>query len=136
MEKIKEVIIYHSTYIIRANDIKAENYHVNLEIFRSVGECYSEEGVDYDPPRKCFPRKGETNSLNTTYDLADAQRVLQGYIKWDGCSDIDFFPDHGGNEHFCGKPGAVGLGALIDHAYEFAREIMGDKVLDDCFYDL
>lgn len=131
--KIKEITINNALYFLVAKDLDPENYHVNLTAIACVGETISEKGVDYDPPKKNFARRGAIHSLDTTYELDDAQRVFSGSIKWDGCSDIDFFPDEEGNNHFCGKQSAIDLGLLLGEAYGFAKEIMGEKVYDDCF---
>jgi hypothetical protein len=72
----------------------------------------------------------------TTYSLDEAQRVVEGYIKWDGCSDITFYPDQGGNVHFCGEKSAKVIGELLRVTYQIAEGFLGDKVDKDCFYDL
>lgn len=135
MVQTKEIMIGNTTYFLKAN-YKSEDCYVDIETFICVGECYQEKDEIYDPPKKQFPKKGATSSNDTTYNLEDAQRVFSGYIKWDGCSDVDFYPDHRGNEHFCGIKAALALGSLLEASYEFARELMGDKVDDECFYDL
>ena len=80
-----------------------------------------------------FERRGATASNDTTNLLDEAQRVFEGTIKWDGCSDIRFYPDEGGYSHYCGRPGACDLGFLMDNAYSLAKEVMGDKVYEECF---
>jgi hypothetical protein len=128
----KELQINSSFYIFRAH---LENeVVVGIEAFRSVGETYPIDMAD-DEAIKTFARKGSTDSLDITTDFSEAQRVLEGTIKWDGCSDINFYPDTAGNEHYCGKPVAIELGQVIGESYEFARELMGNSVDENCFYD-
>lgn len=126
----KEVTVGHQLFVLRVKNFKEDNYHVDIEAFAVTGEVYSEKGLEYDPPMKSFARKGARSSMDTTYELDEAQRVIDGYVKWDGCSDLDFFPDRNGNDHFCGKNNAMGLGLLIGEIYEFARELLGSKVSD------
>lgn len=116
-------------FIIRLS--LANEFVVNIEAFRVVGEVHSEGGVEFDPPRKEYERKGATNSMDTTPNLDEAQRVIEGSIKWDGCSNLNFFPDEKGYVHFCGKNGAVVMGNLLAAMYDEAKELMGPKAVHD-----
>jgi hypothetical protein len=127
---LKDIQIQNSTYTFQATYTEG-NYHVDIEVFRCMSETYWEKGVDLVTPIKNYPRKGATSSMDDTQSLADAQRVLSCYVKWDGCSDIDFYPDRKGNEHFCGKKSATEIGLVIDQVYEFARETMGSEIVHD-----
>ena len=98
-------------------------------------KAYAREGED-ENGFNTYVKVGSNGNGTTTINLEEAQRVLEGYIKWDGCSDFDFYPDHGGNEHFCGKRHAVGLGKLLEFIYDEARIIMGsEKVWDVEMYE-
>jgi len=131
--KIKTVKINNTIYYLKA--FLKNEVVVQVDAFQCTGECYQERDVVYDPPRPTFIKIRTTNSLDTTYFLEDAQRVFEGDIKWDGCSSLNFFPDEGGNEHFCGKNSAVALGSLIGEAYQFAKELMGDEVFDEDLFN-
>lgn len=96
---------------------------VGVKVYRTDGE--DEDG------QLSYVKVGSNGNAATTTNLEEAQRVLEGYVKWDGCSDFDFYPDHGGNEHFCGKKHAVGLGKLLDFIYDEARTMMGPETVWD-----
>jgi hypothetical protein len=58
-------------------------------------------------------------------DCKPETRVLDGWIKWDGCSNWTFGrPVPGSMVHFCGKAEAVGIGDLMRRLYEIAAEWM------------
>lgn len=115
-----------SKYTIRAKERLPYEVWVDIEAFDII---YKFEAHIY------YKRKGATCSDDTTTDLNDAQRVFTAYIKWDGCSDFDFYPDRGGNDHFCGKSYAVSLGETIGSAYELALELLGDKADDEDMFN-
>ena len=60
------------------------------------------------------------------FDCEDPDRAtpfLAGWMKWDGCSDMDI----GGNDisyrnHFCGKESAQIIGKMIDAVYDLAAK--------------
>ena len=127
---LKEIKINHSTYIIQA-ELDNEDLYVNFKVFAVVGECYSEMGVEYDPPKKEFIRRGSTSSMDTTFDLEEARRMLSGTVKFDGCSDLIFFPDESGYEHFCGRKSASNIGQVIDAVYSLAVVMLGSNADGD-----
>jgi hypothetical protein len=138
MNKTVEIIeteINHIMYVLKFKINPEHLYSVEVEAYTVTGEVLRENFVDYDPPKKTYERVGATSSNDTTYSLEDAKRTFEGWIKWDGCSDIQFFPDEMGNNHFCGKASAVNLGLLVSEAYDHAATFMGDKVDEGCFYD-
>lgn len=127
----KEVTLNHITYILRAKPSPKMETAVDVEAFKCVGEV-SEDGVAH----KEYRRRGASSLKHRVRDLNDANRVFTAAIKWDGCSDINFYPDRGGNEQFCGKPCVTNIGCLLGAAYELASELMGDKVDKELFYNL
>jgi hypothetical protein len=132
---IKEVKINNTIYLLRAITPNPDDCYIELEAFCCYGEVTSEDGIEYDPPKKYFSKKESTASDDVTCNLEEARRVFKAEIKWDGCSHIDFYPDRKGYEHFCGKRDATDLGLVLNEAYDFAAELMGDKVDKYCFYD-
>ena len=107
--------------------IGTNDYYVDVVAWAVTGEVYEEMEVEFDPPKRIYERKGATSSLDTTYDLGEAQRVFEGFIKWDGCSDLTIYPDEDGNNHFCGAQSARSLGLVISAAYDLAKELMGSN---------
>lgn len=55
------------------------------------------EGVHPDPGKKWFERKGGRGGLVQTDNPDEAEEVVSGYIKWDGCAEYTM-----AHQHFCG----------------------------------
>lgn len=85
-----------------------------------IGEVHSEKDTKFNPPRPIFERRGATSGMDTVYNPDEAQRVISGSIKWDGCSNITLFEDEQGFVHFCGKDGAAMYGKLLEEIYNIA----------------
>lgn len=92
-------------------DFTVVYYH---EIDPMPGEVLS---VDYE-------RRGATSSDDRTKDFDDAQRVISGYIKWDGCANVDIFQDEGGSVHLCGLDDAMNLSRIMFRLYCTAARFM------------
>lgn len=88
---------------------------------------------DEDPSIPMYLSRGATNSEDTTANLEKAQKVFEGRVKWDGCSDMRFYPDAEGYSHYCGRGKACDLGLLMNNAYDIAKEVLGSTVYEDCF---
>ena len=64
----------------------------------------------------------------------NAEVCLQGSIKWDGCSDIHFYPQDEGYNHFCGMRDAKQLGLLLESIYKNSAKLLGVEDDDDLYY--
>ena len=71
---------------------------------------YEITGVEISKNRKTYEKIGAISSEDETYGLENAQTLLKGYIKWDGCSHVSF-GDKDGNIHLCG-----------DHSWKIIHE--------------
>lgn len=122
-----EKISQFKNYLIRVRHENADDCHVDVEVFAIAAEDEDEKPL--------FEKKGSTCSMDVTEDINDAQRVIEGMVKWDGCSHLNFFPDEEGYVHYCGRTSAVQLGELIGLVYDEARKGMTDKVHDLELYE-
>ena len=125
--------VLNGKYVIRLSTGN-NGYYVEIEAFSVVGVEYSKNGVKCTP-KNLYPKKGAIHGLDSADSLDEAQRVITGSIKWDGCSDLTFFPDENGYNHFCGKMSAVEVGELISCIYDKAMVLLGDKVHDRDLYE-
>ena len=80
-----------------------------------VCEVTAEDG---DAP--LFLRAGWRNSQETVRTPEHAESYLTGYIKWDGCAELDQ-----GCPHWCGVEGFVRHVRLLRYLYHRAYELMG-----------
>jgi hypothetical protein len=104
-------------YLIRARP--SSLYKSGDSILSLDVEVYEYWNVDDDTgttmhfkPRECEP------------DINKAEIYIRGFIKWDGCFDLDF-RERG--LHFCGKKHACRLGALMEGIYQLAVEMMPEN---------
>lgn len=81
------------------------------------------ESIESQPngDRPIFDRIGG----GQTFDPSEAQHYLKGYIKWDGCSELQFGSDDYPSLHFCGPTHFRKHFALLKHLYLRASELMG-----------
>ncbi len=64
---------------------------------------------------------GEDSENFDTYDPDNALWQLRGWVKWDGCSDMDIGGTGGSyRNHFCGYDDAKKVGRMINAVYELA----------------
>jgi len=82
-------------------------------------KVYKIAGRDLDDDRASFDRAGAMNSSDLVYDIEKAETYLEGYIKWDGCSELDQ-----GCPHWCGPRDYKQHIALLEHLYRRSQELM------------
>jgi len=83
-------------------------------------EVYKVISVDENDDDKRFRHKDwRGGGPHETADIAEAESYLDGSIKWDGCSDLDF-----GYHHWCGPHDFRRHFALLEHLYKRAYEVM------------
>jgi hypothetical protein len=87
-------------------------------------EVKAVSGETLDPPPAglwLYEVAGAASSIETTTAFEEGESFLSGHVKWDGCSNWDF---HTGEimAHFCSRAEAAGVGRLLDHLYQIAKE--------------
>ena len=87
-----------------------DDYWADVEVFELIA---SREG------NPCFQKK-DGNGADFTESLDEAEQYLEGFVKWDGCSE--FTHSH---VHWCGPEGYNKHFKLLKHIYEKAMELMG-----------
>lgn len=55
----------------------------------------------------------------SAYRADDSEVYLKGYVKWDGCTELDM-----GCPHWCGPDGYIRHAELLKHIYHRAFELM------------
>lgn len=63
---------------------------------------------------------GSMDMSDWTQDLDAAEPYLEGYVKWDGCTELNQ-----GQPHWCGPAGYAKHILLLQHIYRRAFELMG-----------
>ncbi len=76
-----------------------------------------------------WPKIGGDSSIDLVYDLAQAERLIEGFVKWDGCSEISF----DGTMHLCGKDDINQLADGLKRIHARCGELLGDKALEGAF---
>lgn len=82
--------------------------------------AYKVSGIDTTGPMPLFDRKGATSWPDGVSDHNDAEPYLTGYIKWDGCIELDQ-----GRPHWCSPIDIKKHCSLLRYIYERSFELMG-----------
>jgi len=98
-------------------EAKKDNFHVDFKIYEGIGFLESFEKqikLGIDP------------TLGPNYD---DKPLIEGYIKWDGCSNWDFPLEPGTTHplHFCSHQQIKSFGYMFSSLYEWAAELMPDQ---------
>lgn len=72
----------------------------------------------------------DTDGRGHTASLDEAEVVVTGYIRWDGCSNFYFGEEGGLMLHFCGVKQAIQVGTLLERLYEMAAELIPEHEPD------
>lgn len=75
-------------------------------------KAYEIASVEQSPNKgqRWFARKGATDGMDMTLDISDAEPDVDGFVKWDGCSEMSI-----GQPHFCGAHDVATLAkAMVD----------------------
>lgn len=75
---------------------------------------------DWDNGALYYESNTEDKDCETT-DPDKAGAMLNGSVKWDGCSDMDIGFGISYRNHFCGLEDAKIIGQMIDKVYELAE---------------
>ena len=83
--------------------------------------------------KPCFQLRDTDCSPVFTEDESQAEIFLSGSIKWDGCSNLTWFPDDDGYHHFCGRKDNLRMAILINRLYAICTKFMPawDNYLED-----
>jgi hypothetical protein len=95
-------------------DDNGQRMWVDFAIYEVIG-C--ESGGER---RKFYNRKDSVTSHNPVYDPEEAESTVDGFVKWDGCTQFT------ANIHVDDKDSLDTLLEMIGRAREEAAEIMGD----------
>ena len=94
---------------------------------RKMNEAYVEyevRDVFVDDGHLSFKHKDNTHPGDTS-EVEEAEILVSGTIKFDGCSDTRF--GDGGYYHGCFREHMTRLGPLYDHLFDWAMELIGNE---------
>jgi len=66
-----------------------------------------------------FQRKDSPCSPDPVLTVEEAEVYLEGYLKWDGCSDLDQ-----GKHHYCDEQGLIRHAMLLNYLWQRAHQLM------------
>lgn len=82
--------------------------------------AFEKVGIELgEPPKTVYPRKDGTSSEHLTLSLEDAEPYLSGFVKWDGCTELDQ-----GSTHWCGLSGYKNHCDLLQYIYTRSQQLM------------
>ena len=94
------------------------DYGVAVDFF--AAEILGREG---DTNKPLYWRKGSDSSEDNTSNFSDAERYVEGSVKWDGCSHVSF-GDENGYLHLCGRADFDKLAEVLTTIHERCGEII------------
>lgn len=96
-------------------------YWADVEVFEYIGQEYP----DGKPGAKFFNRKDWKSSPDPVYSIDEAEPYLTGFIKWDGCSELDI-----GCPHWCGPRDYRKHFEILEALYRRAQSLMASGNFD------
>lgn len=90
--------------------------------------AYAPFGYADDAEKTLYQRRGAEVSPAPVEGLADAEPVFSGYIKWDGCNELELGEWSG---HACGIDGRAELHRSIEAVLARAAEKMGESFSEE-----
>lgn len=127
-----------STVINERVEQVGEDYGITVRyrVSQASVEFFAAEVLYLAENRRWYERKGAFSPLdNPTKDLDEAQRLVAGMVKWDGCAHYNF-GDENGYLHLCGAGNVDGLAKVIAEIHCRCGELMtelGQNLLEDEF---
>lgn len=97
----------------------AESHSLKFAAYEQGG--WDAERVPGELAGLWFERRGADNSMDQVQDIALAQPMMTGFIKWDGCSHY-YFGDSDGYLHLCGGAYVRQFAALTTAIFDLAAE--------------
>lgn len=86
--------------------------------------CY--EIVYTSNNKNSYEKLGAISSEDTTENIDEAQTLVKGIVKWDGCCHYTF-GDEDGYIHLCGGNSVKRLSEIIKKIYNRCGELMNEK---------
>lgn len=90
----------------------AKEHVANVTVYRVLS-------VDGDG-EPMFWRLGSPHNGNPTRLHREAEEYLSGFVKWDGCTELNQ-----GRPHWCGPEEYKAHAGLLKHIYHTAHQLMG-----------
>ena len=92
--------------------------------YPSSVKFYAAEIIAYDDDGPFYQKLGADSSEDTVRDPLQADRYVEGFVKWDGCSHINFGDIDSGYIHICGIRDFTKLVTVIPAIYERCGELI------------
>lgn len=83
--------------------------------------------VDPNPRQLLYGRKDESPGDTANFD--EAERYVEGFVKWDGCAHY-YFGDETGYLHLCGPESVTKLSSTLSAIFQRCGEIMHEAGTD------
>lgn len=109
---------------------------VRYHVHQASVEFFAAEVLYLAENCRWYERKGVFSPMdNPTNDLGEAQRLVEGMVKWDGCAHYNFGDDNG-YLHLCGAANVEDLARLLTEIHRRCGQLMteaGQELLEGEF---
>jgi hypothetical protein len=89
---------------------------------------YEHEGYENGTP--LFHKKDSGGYPDPVEDIKNAEPMLRGSVKWDGCSNWDFSLQEMNLFHGCSKKDLVNIGLILGEAWDMTKTLIPDTWLE------
>ena len=115
-----------STIINERVEQIGEDYGITVRyrVCEAFVEFFAAEVLYLAENRRWYGRKGDFSPMNNpTKELDEAERLIEGSVKWDGCANYNFGDDNG-YLHLCGAINVDDLAKVITEIHRRCGELM------------
>jgi hypothetical protein len=109
--------------LIKVEDILGDfGFTLKWELLDHWADITVYDKVGYEPgepPKALYLRKGWKDSADHVYHIDEAQPYLTGFVKWDGCAELDQ-----GTPHWCGLAGFKMHCDLLQYIYIRSQQLI------------
>jgi hypothetical protein len=98
-----------------------EGHSVDFKVYEVQGWVQSESG-EWDVPEY---EAADAKDFGDSVDSPEgATPLMQGYVKWDGCSNWSFPSTEKCMYHACGRPGLTRVGEVMARCWDWTAQIL------------
>lgn len=101
-----------------------ESHWADVEVYEIVARSEGDVRGVFDVPH--FNRAGYMSSDDQVEEIHGAEKYINGFIKWDGCAELDQ-----GNPHWCGVECFKKHCALLEYLWKRSGELLSGREMMD-----
>jgi hypothetical protein len=93
------------------------DHWADFAVFQKIGHVVHQDGTK--GPHEFAKKDWRALPEDSTESIDEAEEYMSGFIKWDGCAELEL------DQHWCGPEAWQTHIALLEHLWHTAFELMG-----------